>query len=98
MEENTLKHLEFLQSNISRMSQCSFQIKGLEIAILAALLAIYAASIGSVSGGNPFFILVAVIPTVIFWILDSYYLSKEKDYRELYNCVAGLNTIEKEIE
>ncbi len=98
MEENTLKHLEFLQSNISRMSQCSFQIKGLEIAILAALLAIYAASIGRVSGGNPLFILITVIPTVIFWILDSYYLSKEKDYRELYNCVAGLNSTGKTVD
>ena len=98
MEENTLKHLEFLQSNISRMSQCSFQMKGLEIAILAALLAIYAASISRVSGGNPLFILITVIPTVIFWILDSYYLSKEKDYRELYNSVAGLNSTSKKID
>lgn len=98
MEENTLKHLEFLQSNISRMSQCSFQMKGLEIAILAALLAIYAASMSGASGGNPLFILIIVIPTVIFWIMDSYYLSKEKDYRELYNSVAGLNSTIKKID
>lgn len=40
MEENNVKdkinekHLEFLQANITRMNQCSFQMKGWAIAIV----------------------------------------------------------------
>lgn len=40
-----IKHLEFIQSNISRMNQCSFKMKGWMITIDSALLALFAASI-----------------------------------------------------
>lgn len=45
MDIDKVKHLEFLQSNIARMSQSSFQIKEWTIAIVSALLAVYAATI-----------------------------------------------------
>ena len=51
------KHLEFLQSNISRMNQCSFQMKGWAITIVSALIAVYVATISNGCGGNKFFIL-----------------------------------------
>lgn len=81
------KHLEFLQSNISRMNQCSFQMKGWAITIVSALIAVYVATISNGCGGNKFFIFVAIAPTVLFWVLDSFYLSKERKFIGIYNDV-----------
>ena len=81
------KHLEFLQNNITRMNQCSFQMKGWAITIVSAFIAAYVATISDTNLGNKLFIIVAVIPTVIFWFLDSLYLSKENKFIEMYNDV-----------
>lgn len=88
-----IKHLEFIQSNIARMNQCSFQMKGWMITVVSALLALFAASIDNVTGtGNNIFIFVAVVPTLIFWFLDSFYLQQEMKFRGIYNdIVADLN-------
>lgn len=56
------KHLEFLQSNISRMNQCSFQMKSWAITIVSALIAVYVATISNGCGGNKFFIFVCHSP------------------------------------
>lgn len=91
MNEHSVKHLEFLQSNIARMNQNSFQMKKWAIAILSALLAIFVASIDSKTGtGNVDSILIAIVPTLIFWLLDSYYLQQERKLRGIYNDVALL--------
>ena len=87
MNEEKMKHLDFLQSNIARMNTCSFQMKGWAIAIVSALLAIYAGTIDSTSRGNAAFIFVAMVPTVLFWFLDSYYLCTERKMRDIYNDV-----------
>lgn len=99
--ENKIKHLEFIQDNISRMNQCSFQMKGWMITIVTVLLTLYAATIDlseeTISGGNTVFIFVAIIPTITFWLLDSYYLQQERKFRGVYEDVAGLrekNSIE----
>ena len=85
-EEKKVKHLEFIQSNIARMNQCSFQMKGWMIAIVSALLALYAASINGEAGtGTNMFIFIAIAPTFIFWVLDSYYLQQERKFRGVYN-------------
>lgn len=84
--ENQTKHLEFIQANITRMNSCSFQMKGWMIAIVSALLALYASSINSETGiGINMFIYIAVVPTIIFWFLDSYYLQQERKFRGVYN-------------
>ena len=83
--ENKIKHLEFIQTVITRMNQNSFQIKGWMITIVSALLALYASS------GKQIYILVAIVPTVIFWFLDTYYLQQERKFRGVYNDVAGLS-------
>jgi len=85
-----IKHLEFIQSNIARMNQCSFNMKGWAITILTALLAVYATSIGDSGKGNAIFILIAIVPTALFWFLDSYYLQQERKFRGIYNDVAEL--------
>ncbi len=84
--ENQVKHLEFIQSNISRMNQCSFQMKGWMLTIVSALLALYAGSINAETGnGINMFIYIAIVPTLIFWFLDSFYLQQERKFRGIYN-------------
>jgi len=87
MEETKKQHLEFIQNIITRMNANSFQIKGMTIAIVSALMAIYAA--------NPkiLFIFFGIPPTLFFWFLDSYYLQQERKFRGVYNDVAGLKKI-----
>lgn len=91
MDEKKYKHLEFLQSNISRMNSCSFQMKGWCIAVVSALLAIYAASITDDGKGNYWFIVTGIVASFLFWGLDTYYLSIEKKFVKTYNIVAGID-------
>lgn len=84
--DNQVKHLEFIQSNIARMNQCSFQMKGWMLTIVSALLALYAGSINPETGnGINMFIYIAIAPVLIFWFLDSYYLQQERKFRGIYN-------------
>lgn len=81
MEENRIKHLEFIQNIVNRMNSNSFQIKEWMITIVSALLALYANS------DNVTYIFVAIVPTLLFWYLDAYYLQQERKFRELYKDV-----------
>ena len=85
MSNLNIKHLEFIQSVITRMNSNSFQIKSWTVTITTALLAIFA------STQNELFILVSILPVAIFWFLDSYYLMQERKFRGLYNDVAGIS-------
>ena len=93
MKTNTNeKHLEFLQSNISRMNQCSFQMKGWAITLASALVAVFAATLSSENlCGNRIYIYAAIISTFLFWFLDSMYLSKERKFIGMYNDVIGIS-------
>lgn len=86
MNENQIKHLEFIQNIINRMNSSSFQIKEWMIAIVSALLALYANS------NNVTFIFVAIAPTILFWYLDAYYLQQERKFRKLYDDVLSNDT------
>lgn len=81
MEQEKMKHLESIQNIINRMNTNSFQIKEWMIAIVSALLALYANS------NNATFVFVAIAPTIIFWYLDAYYLQQERKFRKLYDDV-----------
>lgn len=84
MTPDQIKHLEFIQGVITRMNANSFQLKGWSIAIVSALLALYANS------NNVIYIFVAIIPTLLFCGLDAYYLQQERKFRGVYNNVSGL--------
>lgn len=84
--DNKIKHLEFIQSTITRMNQNSFQIKGWMITIVSALLALYARS------EKKLYIFIAIVPAIVFWFLDAYYLQQERRFRGVYNDVADLST------
>jgi hypothetical protein len=88
-ETDKIKHLEFIQNIITRMNTNSFQIKGMAITIVSALLAIYATTT------NIAYVFLGIIPTILFWFLDSYYLQQERKFRGVYNNIVGLkNDIE----
>lgn len=87
LNNETIKHLEFIQNTITRMSHCSFMFKGWCITIISAFLALYAEM------ENPVFLLCAIAPILVFWGLDGYYLQQERIYRELYDlaCEGSVN-------
>lgn len=82
-----LKHLEFIQSVIARMSTSSFLFKGWAITIAAGLSAFAATS-------TPDVLRVALVSAIascfLFWGLDAYYLWIECRYRVLYERIAGM--------
>jgi hypothetical protein len=77
--ERKLKHLEFLQLVITRMNVNSFLVKGWAVTLVAAMFAFSAKDANSRYG------LITLFTTVIFWVLDGYYLSIERQYRKLYD-------------
>jgi hypothetical protein len=74
------------------MNTNSFQIKGWTVALVSALLAIFA------STNNHYFALVGIGPVLLFWCLDAYYLTQERKFRGLYNDVAQVSKEPKEIK
>lgn len=82
MNEAVIKHLEFIQAIISRMSANSFLVKGWAVTLVAALFALAA------KDENASFAMIAYLPILLFWGLDAFYLSQERRYRALFNDVA----------
>lgn len=80
--EAKIKHLEFLQNVITRMNSNSFLIKGWTITLVSALFALAS------KDANTNYVLVSYIAIPIFWMLDAFFLSQERQYRDLYAEVA----------
>jgi hypothetical protein len=72
------KHIEFVQQVITRMNANSFQLKTWAVTLAAGLFALSERS-------KPWFALLALIPIVLFWFMDAYYLKMETQYRHLYD-------------
>lgn len=90
MADNKIKHLEFIQAVITRMNSNSFLIKGWSVTIVAALF---------VLGADKFdekYLLIALFSTIMFWILDGYFLSQERKFRALYDHIRAKS--DKEID
>lgn len=79
MNEDKRKHLEFIQHIITRMNTNSFQIKKMAVTVIAAFIAIYVAQ------KDPVFLITPIVPLLVFWALDTYYLQQERKFRALYN-------------
>lgn len=84
IEENKIRHLEMIQKVVDRMAGNLFLLKGWSVTLVAALFALLASK-----DTNPRFIFIALIPIIIFWLLDGYFLSQERKYRALYKEVTG---------
>lgn len=78
--EQKIKHLEFIQGVVNRLSNNSFLLKGWSVALVAALVALGA----ELNYGHTY---LALIPAVVFWGLDGYFVWQERLYRKLYDRV-----------
>ncbi|EOY4610661.1 hypothetical protein ACP52F_003544 [Vibrio cholerae] len=83
-DEDKRLHLELIQNVVSRMATNSFSIKGWTVTLVAALMALSAAT-----ASEKLFFFIAYVPAFAFWILDSYFLSLEKIYRKIYYYAAN---------
>ena len=89
--ENKRKNLEFIQNIISRMAGNLFFLRGWTITLIGALLALF-----SKGNNSNYIIYFLIVLTLVFWILDGYFLSQERLFRALYNHVRKLK--EEEID
>jgi hypothetical protein len=72
-------HLSITQSVIQRMASNSASCKAWCITLVSAILVIVA------DKGKPQYSMIAVIPTLLFFVLDTYYLALEKTFIQAYN-------------
>jgi hypothetical protein len=91
-DETVLRHylekeIDIIQGIINRLAHDSFLVKGWAITLIVVTLLLQ---------GSEEKVIVAFVPLIAFWILDSYYLQQERLYRELYKWVISkrLNTDE----
>lgn len=89
--EAKLKHLEFIQVAIARMSNSSFLFKGWAITIAVGLSAFAATSSHGVLRVA---MIGAIVSSLLFWGLDGYYLWIEHRYVALYQKVARMQPSE----
>ncbi len=83
--EAKLKYLEFIQNIITRMNTNSFIIKGWAVTLVSALFALAAKDI------NIKFVFISYLALPLFWLIDGFFLSQERQYRSLYEKVRVLD-------
>ncbi len=77
------KHLEIIQGVIARMAENSRYCKVWCVTLVAATLVLVART------GRAEHALIALAPSALFYLLDSYYLMLEKGFRKSYNTFVG---------
>jgi hypothetical protein len=80
-EENRVKHLEMIQAVISRLGTNSFLVKGWAVTVSGAFLGF------AVAGKEWGLALAGVLPVMLFWYLDAYFLRAERCFRTLHEAV-----------
>ena len=73
------KHLEIMQGVIQRMTDNSRSCKVWCVTLVSAILVLVART------GKAEHALIALAPTVLFYVLDAYYLALERGFRRSYN-------------
>jgi hypothetical protein len=87
--DKKLAHLEMIQGIVNRLSHNSFLLKGWSVVIVSALLALSANQINSA------FSVIALLPALVFWALDGYFLGMERRFRHHYDNVRKLENDEQ---
>ena len=77
-ETNKIGHLNMIQEVITRMGNNSFLLKQWSVGIMVAIYAFAGESCHKA-------VIVTIIPLIVFWMLDAYYLMLERKFRCLYN-------------
>ncbi|AKA68115.1 hypothetical protein [Clostridium scatologenes] len=81
MSEKKIKHLEMIEADITRMASNSFKLKSWSVTLVTGVFAL------SIKDNKLVYPFIAYIPVVFFWILDTYYLKLERQYRNLFDDV-----------
>jgi uncharacterized membrane protein len=79
--EAKIKHLEFIQATINRMASNSFLLKGWTVTLIGGLIAVALKQV------DPHYLYISMLILVMFWLLDAYYLSRERKFVALYDHV-----------
>lgn len=79
--ERKVKHLEFIQGVVNRLSTNSFLLKGWSVVLVAALLGL------GTQEETAELVYLALLPVLVLWGLDGYFLWQERLYRLLYDFV-----------
>lgn len=82
--EPKLKHLEFIQGVVNRFASGSIRLKGWAVLLVAALFVLLAGQ------GRIELAAIGIVPVLLFWGLDGYFLWQERLFRALYDHVRML--------
>ncbi len=80
-EENRRAHLGQIQLVLIRLAADSALLKGWAVTLVAALFALAAVN------SREQFVYIALLPSIVFWGLDAYYLRQERLFRKLYDAI-----------
>lgn len=92
MTEEKSKALDYIQNIISSMRDASFKCKEFSILICSAFLTIFA----TVTPTPKLMVLLCAPVLLLFWIIDSFYLYKERLFRNEYTRIVETNYEEKD--
>jgi hypothetical protein len=73
------KHLDHIQAVITRHNSNSFMIKGWTITICTAIFALAG------TWKEPILAIISIVPIIVFWLLDTFYLANERCFVSLYS-------------
>ena len=82
--ESKHKHLELIQGVVNRLASDSFRLKGWAVVLVAALFVLL------VGQGRIELAAIGIVPVLLFWGLDGYFLWQERLFRALYDHVREL--------
>lgn len=85
MSDRKLKHLEFIHNVITRMNSNSFLIKGWTITLVSALFVLAA------KDANIKYVLISYVIIPVFWFLDGFFISTERQYKKLFDLTRKKN-------
>ena len=79
------KHLDLISQIIARMAQNSFSVRSWCVTVTSAVITL------SVAEDSSLLALAALVPIIIFWVIDAYYLAQERQFRVLYDRVRQMD-------
>lgn len=88
MDDKVLKHLEFIQNTINRMSTNSFLIKGWAIALVGIIIGLNKLEGNYVFESRynlPIEMVVILLLIFLFWFTNAYFLQQERRYIYIYS-------------
>lgn len=80
-EEGRIKHLDMIQAVIARLGTDSFLVKGWALTVAGAFFGF------AINATNPGLAWTSIVPSVLFWTLDTHFLRAERLFRVLFEYV-----------